>query len=177
MSELYIFAVNRKLDGRHTFLSRSRGEVAELPDLEGWLGVPEGALARDEIELFPTEDLAGMALSDYVTTAFDLSAEPEGQLAARMNALEGHVMLIPSLALTGEVTTGPELTLIASPAMSTPDHSADALEPLPPSKPATPEPEPEPAEEAGMSPTQRRLWAVFTAFVLAVIIVFGREFF
>ncbi|MCY4180804.1 MAG: hypothetical protein OXC60_12845 [Litoreibacter sp.] len=175
MADLHIFAVNADLEGRHTYLSRSRGETMALPDLASWLGLDQGGLNLDEIELFPAEDLAGMALSDYVTTAFDLEAAPEAQLSARMNALEGHVLLIPGAVLAGEVQTGPELTLIARLPMARPDHSSDALEPLPHSTPAPTPSEPEPEEE-GMSPTKRRLLAVLTAFILAALIVFGREF-
>lgn len=171
--ELHIYAVNEAIEGRHTYLSRSQGESMVLPDLAGWLGLRQGGLDTDEIELFPTGDLAGMALSDYVTTAFDLEAAPNAQTAARMNALEGHVLLIPSAALAGAVAERPELTLVASLLMAQPDHSVGALEPLP-------EPKLETAPHAkteAMPAGRRRLLAVFVAFILALIIVVGREIF
>ncbi|MEM7473273.1 MAG: hypothetical protein AAF340_18140 [Pseudomonadota bacterium] len=175
---LEIFAVNSKLDMRHTFLSRASGDTPKLPDLAGWLGLQQGGVNTDEIELFPTDDLAGMQLSDYVTTAFDLEAPPEVPLAARMNALEGHVLLIPSHALAGSVQTGAELTLITRLPMTEPDHSASALKPVAPTPPPAPEPEADPApQKEPMSRGRARMLAIATAFVLAVIIVFGREFF
>lgn len=125
---LHIFAVNTELEGRHTYLSRSKDEGMDLPNLSGWLGLPQGALNTNEIELFPVSDLADMHLSDYVTTAFDLDEEPSGQALSRMNALEGHVLLVPELALTGTIATTPELTLIASLPIANADHSADRLD-------------------------------------------------
>ena len=125
---LHIFAVNAEVEGRHTYLSRSQNDTMVLPDLAGWLSVRQGGLDLDEIELFPVGDLAGMHLADYVTTAFDLEAKPTGQTASRMNALDGHVLLVPEAALAGSVNTKPELTLIASLPMARPDHVADVID-------------------------------------------------
>ncbi len=126
---LHIFAVNAAVEGRHTYLSRSKEEAMKLPDLAGWMGLRQGGLNTDEIELFPVSDLAGMALSDYVSNAFDLDGQPAGQTMARMNALDGHVLLVPDAAVAGTVETKPELTLIASLPMARADHSSEALEP------------------------------------------------
>lgn len=124
---LHVFAVNEPLEGQHTYLSRAKGEVAELPDLASWLGVQQDGIDTDEIELFPTADLAGMTLTDYARMAFDLEADPDDQTSARINALEGHVLLIPDIALAAETSPNPQLTQIATLSLARPDHSSDAL--------------------------------------------------
>lgn len=163
---LHIFAVNAEVDVRHTYLSRSQGKGAALPNLAGWLGLRQGGLNSDEIEIFPLSDLAGMALSDYVATAFDILDAPLGQTAARLNALDGHVLLIPASAIAGEVKTGAELTLVASLPMAQADHSAEALEPTPVEAPPSPVEQPLDA-----TPTRRKVPAVFIGFVLAVLLM------
>lgn len=170
---LHVYAVNTELDVRHTFLSRSNGTVAALPNLAGWLGLRQGGLNTDEIELFPLTDLAGMPLSSYISTAFDILDAPLGQTATRLNALDGHVLLVPSAALAGEVRTGPELTEIASLPMAQADHSADALQPAPVDRSAAPLPDPAPA-----APKPRNtFWlAVLTAFILALLLFIWSNF-
>lgn len=164
---LHIFAVNAEIDVRHTYLSRSQGKDAALPDLAGWLGLRQGGLNSDEIELFPLSDLAGMALSDYVATAFDILDAPLGQTAARLNALDGHVLLIPQAAMAGQVKTGAELTLIASLPMAKPDHSADALTPMPSDSEAVERVE----VPDDLVPVKRKVPAVFIGFVMAVLLM------
>lgn len=174
MSELQVFAVNADLDLRHTYLSRSAGETPTLPDLAGWLGLRQGGLNTDEIELFPLSDLADMPLSSYVATAFDILDAPLGQTATRLNALDGHVLLVPSAALAGDVTTGPDLTLIATLPMARPDHSPEALHP-------TPEPAPLDTTEPDMpdekpNRTKSRISAILVALVLAIILFVWSNF-
>lgn len=166
-SHLQVFAVNAPLDIRHTYLSRSTGQEVKLPNLAGWLGLRQGGLNTDEIELFPLQDLADMPLSGYVATAFDISDDPLGQTAARLNALGGHVLLVPDAAIAGQVTTGAELTLIASLPMARADHSAQALQPTPPDPIAQPEPAPKPVP----APPKQNYSAALIAFVLAFVLV------
>ena len=163
---LHIFAVNAQLNIRHTYLSRSKGESTQLPNLAGWLGLRQGGLNTDEIELFPLKDLADMPLSSYLATAFDIIDEPLGQTAARLNALGGHVLLVPSAAIAGDILTGAELTEIATLPMARPDHSAEALKPAP-AQPAPPEPEPKPQ---GPAPGKRRVSPILIALVLAIVL-------
>jgi hypothetical protein len=142
---LHIYAVNERIEATHTYLSRSQGQVAELPDLSGWLGLGPGGLVTDEIELFATGDLAGMSLTDYISTAFDLEAAPDVQTAARLNALDGHVLIAPEAAVSGNVTPQPQVTHIASLRVAQADHSANVLEPAPArSAPETPGADPAP---------------------------------
>lgn len=121
MSErLHVFAVNAETGLRHTHLTRAQGEAPALPPLADWLGT---AVDTDEIELFPIRDLGDMMLSDYITMAFAPKAL-EGDDARRMNALLGHVLLVPERALAGQPTPGAALTLIASLPLAGADHQA-----------------------------------------------------
>ncbi len=125
---LHIFAVNAEIDVRHTFLSRSKGDAPMLPDLAGWLSLRQGGLDTDNIELFPVGDLGDLKLADYVATAFDTLEEPLKKAAPKLNALDGHVLLIPGAALAGDWQSGSNLTLIDTLPLSVADHTAEALE-------------------------------------------------
>jgi hypothetical protein len=121
MSErLHVFAVNAETGLRHTHLTRAQGEAPALPPLADWLAT---AVDTDEIELFPIRDLGDMMLSDYITMAFAPKAL-EGEDARRMNALLGHVLLVPARALGGKPRPGAALTLIASLPLAGADHTA-----------------------------------------------------
>lgn len=132
MTELHIFALNVASETRHTHLTRARGESPALPPLSAWLGV--SALDTDAIELFPVADLEGMTLSDYIAAAFAPDAIPPGD-RARLDALEGSVLLVPDAALPSAPAPRAELTRIADLALSEADHAADlpkaALTPAP----------------------------------------------
>lgn len=119
---LHVFAINRTLDLRHTHLSRHQGDrVPELPPLAAWLG---GNVDLDQIELFPITDLEGLGLSSYVETAFAVEDGASKAHARRMDALLGHVLLVPSDA---EFAPGPEATLIASLPMATANRSTGPM--------------------------------------------------
>lgn len=128
-AHLHIFALNAETDARHTFLSRSKGEVAKLPDLAGWLSLRQGGLDTDNIELFAVSDLGDLRLSNYVATAFDPLDPPLNEAAPKLNALEGHVLLIPDAALAGSWTAGQHVTLVASLPLAVANHAAEALKP------------------------------------------------
>lgn len=167
---LHIYAVNERIEGTHTYLSRSQGQAATLPDLAGWLGLRQGGLNTDEIELFATSDLAGMALTDYVTTAFELEASPDAQTSARLNALDGHVLLIPEAALSGAVSPKSQLTLVSSLRVARPDHSAEALEPAP-LRPAREERPTDPEPVAG-SRTLSKVWMIGVAGIVLALLAY-----
>mgnify|MGYP001092518106 CR=1 FL=1 len=120
---LHIFAVNGESDLRHTNLTRAQGLAPDLPPLGEWLGLD--ALRTDQIEIFPVEDLGDMSLSDYVVMAFDPSAPPDPGTRARLDALEGSVLLVPDTAMPAEPKPGGMLTSIAKLALARADHVAD----------------------------------------------------
>jgi hypothetical protein len=132
---LHILAVNAVTGVRHTHLTRARGEAPVLPPLTEWLGAE---VDEAEVELFPVKDLGEMALSDYVAMAFAPESIP-AQDARRMNALKGHVLLVPERALSEEPAPGAALTLIASVPLARPDHGGNlpkaAVTPPPPAAP------------------------------------------
>jgi hypothetical protein len=122
---LYVFAINQPLDDvRHTHLTRHQGKATALPDVAEWLGVD---VDTDRIELFPVKDLAGLGLSSYVATAFAVDDSALGADARRMDALQGHVMLVPLDAMSGTPVPGRMVTQVAVLSMAEPDHSARAV--------------------------------------------------
>lgn len=138
---LYVFAVNALTNVRHTHLTRAQGMAPDLPPLTDWLGAE---VDTDEVELFPVRDLGEMKLSDYVAMAFAPEAIPP-EPARRMNALKGHVLLVPERALSEEPAPGKEATLIASLPLARPDHASS----LPKADPRpVPQPAPQPARAA-----------------------------
>jgi hypothetical protein len=158
---LHIFAVNAETDMRHTHLTRTRGEERELPPLTEWLGAE---VDTAEIELFPVGDLGDMSLSEYVTMAFG----PESiapQAARRMDALKGHVLLVPESALSEEPAPGREATLIATLPLAAADHDASL-----PKADVTPMPRP----DADPLPEPRRrgsvIWLLGAVIALALLI-------
>ncbi len=120
---LHIFAVNGESELRHTNLTRAQGLAPDLPPLGEWLGLD--ALSTDQIEIFPVEDLGDMSLSDYVVMAFDPSAPPDPETRARLDALEGSVLLVPDTAMPAEPKAGAMLTPIATLALARADHVAE----------------------------------------------------
>lgn len=120
---LHVFAVNGVSDLRHTNLTRAQGLSPDLPPLEEWLGLD--ALITDQIEIFPVEDLGDMALSDYVVMAFDPVPPPGPETRARLDALEGSVLLVPDTAMPAEPKPGARLTAIAALPLAQADHTAE----------------------------------------------------
>lgn len=165
MTHLHIFALNEPVEVAHTHLTRQNGETPALPPLADWLGVD--TLDTDEIELFPIEDLATMALSDYVKLAFAPAQDIPADTATRLNALTGAVLLVPEKALPAPATPGAQATLIASIPLAQADNSASLpkadVAPTPARTPATPERE---------APPPVALFALIGMAILAVIIVF-----
>lgn len=164
MTTLHVLALTTDADLRHTHLTRAQGDGADLPDLAGWLGVD--TLDTDEIEVFPVKDLGDLSLSDYVSMAFALEAIRR-QDRARMDALEGTVLLVPDTAIPAPPEPGANATLVTSLPLTKPDHDAvlpkAALTPLTADAP-TPE-----APRKGISPML--LWLIAGKVVLIGVIV------
>ncbi len=160
---LHIFAVTAPTYLRHTHLTRARGEAPVLPPLTDWLGAE---VDTSEIELFPVRDLGDMSLSEYVTMAFAPESMPP-QAARRMDALKGHVLLVPERALSEEPAPGKEATLIASLPLAGADHGGSL-----PKADVTPMPRPTPESEPGAQRNGSAVWVLAGLIVLALVIGF-----
>jgi hypothetical protein len=164
---LHVFAINGESDLRHTNLTREQGLMPDLPPLGEWLGVE--ALDTDRIEVFPVQDLGEMKLSQYVTMAFDPVPLIDAETSARLDALEGSVLLVPDTAFEGVFHPGAEVTEVATLSLALPDHHAE----LPKADvSAYPEPAPE-----RFPPEKRRgpvLWlaAVALAVIVLVLVIY-----
>lgn len=113
MSLLHVYAVNVDLgDLSHTNLTRVQetGPV-DLPPLADWLGV---AVDVNAVELFAVRDLKPLRLTDYLRDGCEVEEKTLSPHASRLAALEGHVLLVPDDALSGEPSTSAELTAIAT---------------------------------------------------------------
>lgn len=157
---LYVFALNTPVSVTLTDLSRARGEAVGLPPLAAWLGLE--ALDTDRVEMFPIDDLGELPLSSYLATAHD--ADPTGQ-SARLDALEGSVLLVPERAVTGTPAPGPEATLVATLPTAAADHQAR----LAPAAIPDTEQKPEPADPA--MPARPLGWIIAVALALAALIL------
>jgi hypothetical protein len=167
MTHLHIFALNEPVTMSHTNLTRQQGETPVLPPLAAWLGAE--TLDTDAIELFPISELGGMALSDYVQLAFTPEAMPR-EVQARLDALDGAVLLVPDDAMTGMAAPGPQVTEIAKIRLAQADHDAH----MPPARldtAATVTPGPAPEQERA-PPLALIALLVMLAFA-AVIVLFG----
>lgn len=169
---LHIFAVNGESDLRHTNLTRAQGLSPDLPPLEEWLGLD--ALRTDQIEIFPIEDLGEMTLSDYVVMAFDPVPPPGAEVRARLDALEGSVLLVPDTAMPTEPTPGARLTTITVMPLAQADHDAD----LPKADMTRAAPAEDPPAPAA-PPRKRRMSqgvkvAIFIAIFIALYIALDR---
>ena len=158
---LHVFAVKAAPDLRHTHLTRARGDTPMLPPLTEWLGAE---VDTDEVELFPVKDLGDMSLSEYVTMAFAPESMP-AQAARRMDALKGHVLLVPERALSEEPAPGKEATLIASLPLAGADHGGS----LPKADVA---PMPRPVPEAALPETRSGslMWVIAGLVVIALLV-------
>lgn len=157
---LFVFALNTPVTVTLTDLSRAQGLATDLPPLAAWLGL-EG-LDTDRIELFPINDLGELTLSQYLTMAHTAEI---GSHTARLDALDGSVLLVPDRAVTGTPTPGPEATLIATLPTAKADHSADLEKAVIPLKP-TSEPEAKPKPPMGAMP-----WIAGAGLILAALIL------
>lgn len=147
-------------------LSMSKDEAEHLE-----LGRALGTYPDDpsRIEVFPVSNLDGLGLAGYLIEGCGV---PEAQIApdrSRLDALDGHVMLLFSRAYTGPVTLEPEpaLTLIGTYDEDRPDTSGPPVE-SDSAKPYTGTPKPSPRESRSAS---RRAGAIFFGLTILLILV------
>jgi hypothetical protein len=158
---IYVFSVTAPAGLRHTHLTRASGEAPDLPPLTEWLGAE---VDTDEVELFPVADLGDMSLSEYVTMAFAPETIPP-QAARRMNAIKGHVLLVPERALAEEPAPGKEAREIAALRITPADMTGQL-----PKADMTPPPRPDPAPAAPPARRGTLIW-VLIALGLAALLV------
>ncbi|MEJ6390355.1 hypothetical protein [Gymnodinialimonas ulvae] len=167
MTHLHIFALNEATTVSHTNLTRRKGEVPDLPPLAEWLGLD--ALDTDRIEVFPVDDLGGMALSDYVQLAFTPDAGIASDAQRRLDALDGAVLLVPDDAMSGTPAPRPQATEIATIPLAQADNTASLpkadVAPAPISTPHT-----EPARETVPPIALYMLLGIAAFAALAVLI-------
>lgn len=165
---LTVYAVNDDRPMRHTNLTRATGDSSDLPDLAPWLGV--SSLDIDRIEVFPVTDLGEMPLSQYVTQAFDPVPPIDAAEAARLDALEGTVLLVPDTAHSGTPSPSAEVTRIADLPLAEPDHVAD----LPKADVSRPVPSETDTSAPADAAKGRNIpqWAKFAVFIAIFIVLF-----
>lgn len=119
-----VFAINRPPADIRVALSRM-----PKPDLaRDLLGDPH--LDTASVEIFPVSDLEGVGLTAYLTEGY---AVPDAQLTpdkAKLDALEGYVLLLFSESFAGRGVTleaGPDVTLIGTYGEFAPDRRPRAL--------------------------------------------------
>jgi len=128
--QIRLFAVNRPIDAMARTLQEN-DKSAVISDLVGF-DVPSGSA-----ELFAVSDLTGVGLPRYLMDGYTVTEAQISADRARLDALEGYVLLLFSSAFDGAETTlhiGPDLTLIGTygeeqPAMAAPPLTADAAQP------------------------------------------------
>lgn len=158
---LYVFALNTRVSVTLTDLTRAQGLSAGLPPLADWLGLEH--LDTDRVELFAVKDLGDLSLSQYLAQAYDANVADQG---ARIDALEGSVLLVPARAMTGMPNPGPEATLIAVLDTAEPDHRARLNPASVPDQKA-----PEPVATPQPPPARPKGWIIALALGLAVLLV------
>jgi hypothetical protein len=140
--QIRLFAVNRPVDAMARTL-QDNDKAAVISDLLGF-AVPSGTA-----ELFAVSDLTGVGLPRYLTDGYTVTEAQINADRARLDALEGYVLLLFSSAFDGAETTlriGPDLTLIGTygeeqPTVATAPLTADAAQPytgVPNMTPTTP---------------------------------------
>jgi hypothetical protein len=169
-TDLHVFAVNGASDLRRTHLTRVEGAAPDLPPLSEWLGV--GRVDTDRIEIFPVSDLGDTRLADYVAMAFEPAEPIDADTRARLNALQGSVLIVPDAALDGPPEPGGAVTPIATLPLAQPDHRADLPRAEARQAPPPPQPEAEPAaKRSGPRISQTMKFAIFIAIFLLLFIV------
>lgn len=126
-------------------------------------------VAADDMELFALTDLTGVGLQRYLAEGYDVDAQALRRDRARLEALDGYVLLVFSgIAAGGDVrlTPGPDLTLIGTYVEARAQHAAVPL-PVEAAKPysgAAQAPKP-----AGRARVGSALTAVLALVILTLI--------
>jgi hypothetical protein len=137
---IHVFAVSHGGEPlpRGTFLSRM-GDGSARPDdaaLSNALGAPVDA---SKTELFAVADLDGMGLRDYLAQAHEADRTALDADAARLDALDGDVLIVTPRALSAraDLTPAPNLAYVGAYPVPAADHAA---RPLPPAEPVRDDP-------------------------------------
>ncbi|WP_300036613.1 hypothetical protein [uncultured Roseobacter sp.] len=119
-----VFAVNRPVD-------TIRADLAHMPvsDLaRDLLGDPH--LNTASTEIFPAADLAGVGLASYLSEGYAVSENDLTPDRAKLDALEGYILLLFSDSFAGAAATlkpGSDVALIGSYAEFRPGYSSGSL--------------------------------------------------
>lgn len=173
-----VFAVNGDSQGSGTaqsFLSRLEQDPAEVAAEAERLRKMLGAEQIDPTytETFAVKDIAELGLSRYISTAMDVPLDTLAPDRARLDALEGEVLIVLSRALGYEgqrLAPGPDLTFIGAYASAEVPLSGPVTAP-------TPEPLPDPVQKDQETDppegtdTGRRTLIIGAALVIAVLLV------
>ena len=144
MTKEIAIPANEALHIRVFALSLSAAEAKTLTDrLEHALGAR--GLNPDGVEVFACDALGDMPLSTFLVEGHDAQPDPVMADRGRLDALEGHVMLVHASAFGGEAMTlspQPALTLIGTYPQQGIDTTSriDLETPSAQPQPATPEP-------------------------------------
>lgn len=126
------------------------------------------------VELFPVSDLAGVGLATYLSDGCDVPEEVVTPDAARLDAVEGVVMVVLSRAFQGQearIVPAAQLRLIGTysqtPVDWTPNGPIETASALPGSGVAqAPYPASQPARRAGAA-----VFAIFIALVALIVLL------
>jgi hypothetical protein len=120
---LHIFAINGESDLRHTNLTRAQGLAPDLPALEDWLGVD--TILTDQIEVFPHRGSRRHEPYRLRRDGLRSRPPPGPDARARLDALEGSVLLVPDTAMPAEPETRRDADPIAVLPLAAADHNAE----------------------------------------------------
>jgi hypothetical protein len=105
-----VFAVSRPMaDMARALRQASKGAIAS--------GLLRHEVTAEDIELFALSDLTGLGLRQYLTEGYSIPAEALQADRARLDALDGYVLLLLSRVSNEahvEFTPSPDLTLIGT---------------------------------------------------------------
>lgn len=106
-----LFAINRPpVDMRSMLASAPKADVARQ-----LLAAPH--LATRSVEIFPVQDLEGVGLAQYLIDGYAVPAATLADDRAKLEALDGYVLLLFSDSFGGAATTlapSPDVTLIGT---------------------------------------------------------------
>lgn len=107
-----VFALDLDPNGARAFATPPEGNGAAWP-LHEALGA--GSLDPEHVEVFPTADLQGVGLADYLAEGLGVDAAAVAPDRARLEAEDGHIVIVHSAAFGGAqqtLTPQPPLRLL-----------------------------------------------------------------